>query len=608
MVEKGREREEYCNRNWCLQTRHIRRRDAFDAIVVVRAMMLKFFKLSSQFSEDPCVSPRLSTSKHASNPRVRLRHLAMDSNLGSLDDILAAELPKDRIFKFSHISTPPYPCAPLYSPPLGRKPERTYCECHFLNVSIPLQADGNTQDVFIVAFELLIYTTKHLTTVFVPKADSTGYLSLLNLPKTQASPLRSIITTYLSYLVKTRQRPNAKLVITLFARAADQYLFPGSVENPNKHVSDDRQLIKWWCRVLDPILKQYQEPQEGLQFSQEQKSQTDPTAQAYLSVPGEESILSFLPSDVRINPSLRKRWKHGHPLRETSSFPAAPPRCLVPHFPDDPKARFLDELDAELPDAAPPGQVAESPSKRGTGQWQSVKTLEQFWEMMAFRHECSSGRLVGFIWIVITPPESDPVNGEDGMESQSTVSMSVNSQASFQSQVSGLETTAATPEKKRKRTLSGLIVPRTPRIKKSASTLSESSLPEKTKYYYWPSPGRGSLLLPEKDYQKTLDHLLKLDFSNLESAAASTAAWMAYVGSLIGEESVESKNLVVVGRMELLPSIEASSNGGEPSNINCANAANVLSVKKRKAAEEPPAPAAGVNMLGAGLVRKKPKS
>src|SRR5262249_43950856 len=133
-----------------------------------------------------------------------------------------------------------------------------------------------------------------------------------------------------------------------------------------------------------------------------------PTAQAFVTIPGEDSISTFLPTHVRSDPSLRTRWKHGHPLREISSFgPVPPPRCLVPHFPDDPKARFLDELDEELRDAVPASQVTESPSKRGSGHWRSVRSLEQFWELMAFRQECSSGRLVGFIWLVFTPARYD---------------------------------------------------------------------------------------------------------------------------------------------------------------------------------------------------------
>lgn len=53
-----------------------------------------------------------------------------------------------------------------------------------------------------------------------------------------------------------RQRTKStgtKIVISLFARAQSQYLFPGSADHGKKHVLDDRQLIRWWARVLDPL-------------------------------------------------------------------------------------------------------------------------------------------------------------------------------------------------------------------------------------------------------------------------------------------------------------------------------------------------------------------
>ena len=54
-------------------------------------------------------------------------------------------------------------------------------------------------------------------------------------------------------------------------------------------------------------------------------------------------------------------------------------REVVPVFPDDPKARFLGDLDDD--DQLP------------------VMTLDRFWAMMEHRQECSSGHLVGFISI-----------------------------------------------------------------------------------------------------------------------------------------------------------------------------------------------------------------
>lgn len=524
----------------------------------------------------------------------------------SLAERLAEALPSKAAFKFYHISTPPTRAPALYSAPPGAKPEKTYLESHFLNVSITKE---NGEELLVLAIEVLVYTTRRLTTIFVSKADSTGYLSLLGLSRAHASPLRTIATEFLDYIVEKRQRKGVRLVLSLFARASDQYLFPGSVENKSKHVSDDRQLVKWWCRVLNPILQKYN---AALGDTDQQNGSADHetvTSQAYLIVPGEDSIVPYLPQNVRLDPTLRKRWHHGHPLREIAKHPAAPPRCLVPHFPDDPKARFLVELDDELPDSTTSqSHSQDSPSKkRGNGHWRSVRSLEQFWEMMAFRQECSSGRLVGFIWLVFTPPDI----AEDGSQ-----------EASSQSQQESQGTTAAypaertprrpssSPSKRRRRTvprrkkkpLRGPIVPRTPKIKSASSSApSLKPIPEETAYYFWPTSSRASVLLSERDYKKATERLLALQFRSEDAAVASTKTWVGEVAVLAGLEKESSWAMEVVGRKEgqEMNGPEAVGNGGSI-------AANVG--VKRKANDAPAAAdGTGVTTLGEGLVKKKKK-
>ncbi|KAL9577927.1 MAG: hypothetical protein Q9212_006057, partial [Teloschistes hypoglaucus] len=164
-------------------------------------------------------------------------------NSPTLSSKLAASLPSPHKFTIHHLSTPPTPSPAIYSAPPAHLPEKTKCEGHFLSVSAP---HNDSQQIQLFALEVLIYTTATLTTIFVSKADSTGYIHLLNLPKGTPSPLRTISSIFLSHLVKTHQRKDRQLVVSLFARAQDQYLFPGSIENPGKHVLDDRGLIKWW--------------------------------------------------------------------------------------------------------------------------------------------------------------------------------------------------------------------------------------------------------------------------------------------------------------------------------------------------------------------------
>ena len=526
----------------------------------------------------------------------------------SLAECLASALPKDAEFTFYHLSTPPTRSAALFSAPPGAKPERTYTESHFLSVAITTSSAGPEErgEVLCLAIEVLIYTTRHLTTIFVSKADSTGYLSLLDLGKGHESPLRTITTTFLEFIVQTRRRKGKKVVLSLFARANDQYLFPGSVENPGKHVSDDRQLVKWWCRVLDPVLQHYPAAQDG---------NGEVTSQAYLIIPGEDSITPYLPQRVRLDPSLKARWKHGHPLLSLTRHPTAPPRCLIPHFPDDPKARFLDELDDELPDNNTSSQNVEaSPSKKGSGHWKSVRSLEQFWEMMAFRQECSSGRLVGFLWVVFasTTPEEEAIGeSQESVESQQSIAevprLSPSGASPSRRRAKG--TRSLTHKKKPRKPLRGPIIPRTPKIKRAQPTSSTTSRtsnlpPVSSPYFLWPEHSRGTLVFADKDYKKATERLLQLQFKSLETATASTRAWLEEVGVLAGRRD-GGWGWSVRGRKEAQIKDSGETNGTA--------AAPMMMVKKKRKAEAavdevvPGVESNGVNMLGAGLVKKKKK-
>lgn len=561
----------------------------------------------------------------------------------TLDERLAHTLPENTRFDFYHVSTPPTKCSAIYSPPPGAKPEPTYCESHFLNVAIRSSQTKPAEQVFALAIEILIYTTKHLTTLFVSKADSTGYLSLLTIPKGQPSPLRTITSTFVSCLVENRQRKNAKLVVSLFARASDQYLFPGSVENEAKHVSDDRQLVKWWCRVLDPVLRSYTaEGNAELGTDAEMHDETRTTAQAYIIVPGEDSISSFLPPEVRQDPSLRKRWTPGHPLREISSYPAAPPRCLIPHFPDDPKNRLLDDLDEELPDSQTNGSTTDSPSKRGSGKWRSVHTIEQFWLTMEQRSECSAGRLVGFIWVVFTPPNCDKPSQND-----SQGSLTLPKESSILSLPSSPSLKVVSPRKapsQRRKQLTGVIVPRLPRIKSTSSNLKSKilNLPAETKYYTWPTTSRGEIVLDEKKYKKATELLLRLDFANRKIAETSTKTWIDELAVLGGREAdgwgreVEGKKAnsvqvqattpaIVMNTMQIKRKAVPADASAIPASLpesttGVLDGVNTLQPRKRaklvhadvgndvgKMNEAASMTESGVNVLSSNLVRKKVK-
>ena len=567
----------------------------------------------------------------------------------SLKDLLAEQLPKDVPFTFYHYSTPPSKSPALFSAPPHGKSERTYCESHFLSATITPKDAIESQlpsELLILAIEVLIYTTKCLTTIFVSKADSTGHLSELQLPRSQGgSPLKTICGTFVSWLARERQREGKKLVISLFARAQDQYLFPASIDNKNKHVLDDRGLVKWWCKVLDPIIWEYQAEGEKKLFNDRLAEserngtavQTATTAKGYLVIPGYEShdTLRYVPPTLL--PNTPRRWTAAHPLLQIAPHPSAPPRCLVPHFPDDPKARFLDELDEELPDRGE-GMIADggTPS-RSNGVWKSVKTLDQFWEFMAFRQECSSGRIVGFIWVVLTPPQDSISEEDEDMPSQLS-QLSQQPVPDSQKSLSASRKKKAITNKRRTKPKAnfGPIPLILPRIKTSASNLSATSdtstastskVPENSPYFTWPASSRGTICFSAKDYNRAHEVLIHSSFGTRAATARSTQQFKKEVAVLGG---MKEWGWTVVGQKEITAPIISKALSVSPVTVmgvrkkrkdapvgqeeqavnNVQTLKPGLVRKKAKVETMPPVSgdgANGVQVLGAGLVRKKPK-
>ncbi|CAL8584186.1 hypothetical protein XPA_009791 [Xanthoria parietina] len=534
----------------------------------------------------------------------------------SLRSKLAASLPQQQRFVIHHLSTPPTPSPALYSAPPGHIPDKTTCESHFLSVSI--RHDDRRIQIF--ALEILIYATRHLTTLFVSKADSTGYIHLLKLPKGTPSPLRTISSIFITHLVKSRQRKDRQLVVSLFARSQDQYLFPGSIENPGKHVLDDRGLIKWWCRVLEPVLQSRNSDTESLELNPAFKKKPPiTTAKAYLRVPSCDlhETRSFFPPHVRRSPTLLSRWHPNRdPLRDLDGrSPTFPERCLIPRFPDDPKSRFVDELDEELTEPPSDSPTKESPSKgKRPGRWKSVRSLEQFWELMAFRQECSSGRLVGFLWAVFTPAQL-----EERLKASGPIP--------FAERITNKTHEVNAPRK------SAPVVqpPSTPPAEHLVDAdlpnaddqgISPKKTPRTSGPPAHPPPAEAlALILPAKHYARINRLLLHLDYANLDIAAESSERWIDDVGicagkkdwgfEVVGEKEIEMGGTGGVG--------EGVGVGAEGKGVEGVNTLDMgLMRKKRRvegdvplaAGEKGNGPAGaegGVNVLATGLVRKKPK-
>ncbi|KAI0007705.1 histone acetylation protein-domain-containing protein [Xylariaceae sp. FL0662B] len=549
------------------------------------------------------------------------------ANSNPLIEELAKVLPKDRKFKAYHLSTPPTITEALCHPPPAqntaidskaprerhlRKQLKTYCEKHFLAISISAghEAAASDKQALVLGLEIYIYTTAFSTIIFIVKADSTGYLHLLNLPKGAPSPIREVTACFITFLITNRRRPSKHLVVNLFARAQSQYLFPGSVKNSGKHVLDDRGLVKWWCRVLNPLL----EDGDNVEL---QKSWG--RIHGYLMIPGLDNYetRAFLPR-TSLAPT---NWSLGHPLEKISPYSRDPatyghnihPRCLIPMYPDDPKARFVQELE-------------ESTSQRTKllSGWKSPKTLDQFWEMMAFRQECSSGRLTGFVWVVLEPHQSLKLAAESN---SSEAGLIPTASASFSGPTGGearpstpslsqqdrpsLVTSTSRPSKStklasrkprykrsKKKVLTGPIIPRKPQIK----THHKTQMPDliETPHYYWPEAGRGQVILNENSYKRAIELLLRLEFATLESAIASTARWTGEVN--MGQNWA----LDITGTQE--PPLPATSLGSSSGTVN-----NLSGMIKRKRPAEDPITndtiqsSVPVNTLSEGLIRKKAK-
>ena len=550
--------------------------------------------------------------------------------------IIARELPSDLRLIVHHLSSRPTECPSIFVPPPGHAPQQTYCESQFLSVSI--DHNGNRTQCF--ALEVLIYTSEDLTTLFVSKADSTGYFHLLNSRKGHASPLRTIFSTYLSYLRESRERQGVRLVLSLFARAQDQYLFPGSIENNKKHVLDDRSLIKWWCKVLDNVLRKALPESDTVNCHAKDDvfdrfvDRSGLRSCGYLKVPGcdKHETRSFIPKYSQFEKG-NSWWKTEDPLRFIGKPPGIPERCLIPRFPDDPKARFVIDLDDELPENQT--ELQESPSKtQAPGKWRSVRSLDQFWEMMAFRQECAAGRLVGFVWGVFTPItllgssfDSRIELAEPSTENQQTLAVSPTSLHVNSKLLPPEISIPPSPPP----TLSIPLLQTQPledqlplqTFEVSAGKQEPSQYPERpkepvtasysknhpiSKAYYWPKACRGEVVLPEAAYKSVCDLLLTLDYEDEALAAASTKQWIDAVAKAA---DLDTWGQAITGRrMVGNPEAHQVSESSGPVMMN----SSLLKKKKRpidtaqlgvptfiEAQEEVP------HVLSGSLVRKKPK-
>ncbi|RMZ80235.1 hypothetical protein DV738_g2903, partial [Chaetothyriales sp. CBS 135597] len=525
----------------------------------------------------------------------------------SLESRLADVLPKDWKAQIYHVSTPATATTPILATPPGQKEETTFRESHFFAVASVPEGTANGSVVFLYAIEVLIFTTTALTTIFVSKADSSGFRPKLDTPKTSGSVVQSITQVFLDHLLAPRLG-KGKVVLSLFARAQNQYLFAGSIENAEKHVLDDRQLIKWWCKILDRVWRPYD-------HSTGPSGNKSLDVTAHLVVPGCDKVETrvFFPASTRLDPAANPKWRNSYPGSFVGGDESLPPRCAVPRLPDDPKARFLDDLDGDY--VGP------------EGQWRSVKSLDQFWEMMAYRQECHAGRLVGFIWITFQATEDDhkqrgmqPGSAECGVPigeithatdiPNSTLDHSPNSvlptPVHSLSEVTHTQSDASAPEVRPE-----IVRPSSPLRDQDTDTALQAPNSTNTTDHSDPIPllidhatHKSEAVLTPQNYDVLMDFLLQLDFTGLDTAAESTRKWTEKVIELA---AIPSFGQTIIGRQT---PVETST----PIATVSAQEANVLTTgikKKRKVDVDPsiaiPPEQQQAKVLSSGLIRKKPK-
>jgi regulator of Ty1 transposition protein 109 len=498
----------------------------------------------------------------------------------SLSSLLsnALPLPLDASLKVYHVSTPPTPCPALFAAKPGAQEDKTYCESHFLAISVP---SSHAPELLALAVEVLVYTASTGSTIFISKADTTGYLYADKIPKDRDIS-KTILKVFVQHLVDTRRKSSRKVVFSLFARAQNQYLFPGSIENNCKRVLSDRELLRWWCKVLDPVLR------------------SSANATAHVLVAGAQAADTkryVYPQSVEDDSPDKPRWLWSYPTSLLAPDPSGPTQCLLPRFPDDPKTRFQEDLDEQV-------------TKHG--KWTSPSTLDEFWAMMSYRRECYEGRSVGFLWMIFPAGDIPALsNGVTEKEKESTATQDKNQAAS-------VPTPAPAPSQSQPETISGASVPEVsekksatleimppPNISETKSAPLEiisppSSSPSLSSAPFpaisedpnvaalntpvpWPLETRGEITIDQKQYQELMDYLLQLDFSDYGVSHESTKSWISKAAELNGRMNepwgVEIKGTGQVGK-------EAFS-------------------KKRKV--DSVEAGAAVTQLSAGLIRKKPK-
>jgi regulator of Ty1 transposition protein 109 len=313
-------------------------------------------------------------------------------------------------------------------------------------------ASNLPQPVLLVALQAQVYTlpATSSTVIYIAKADSSSYPLPAALSRKPYA--RTLISAFLAHYITPATRPTARTFVQLFARSQAQYLFPDSGDNAGKRVLTGEKLCRWWKAALE----------EAVARSRSGVSSEEDNLQLSYVLPG----MAKYEASLMVGPTTDAYpWSYGMrdlpPMFPPSSLPTGalpadgtlPAQTeqdgvslgeIVPTFEDDPRTRFLTDL--ALPPGAAPTPLSASSSggvskprlaadaedddgSGGTTQEPSIKarhsalkasasmarrekasarlaktTEEAFWELLAFRQECSLGQTVGFFSLYSASP------------------------------------------------------------------------------------------------------------------------------------------------------------------------------------------------------------
>jgi regulator of Ty1 transposition protein 109 len=187
--------------------------------------------------------------------------------------------------------------------------------------------------------------------------------------------------------------------------------------------------------------------------------------------------------------------------------------------------------------------------------------VDEFWEMMAFRQECSAGRLVGFLWLVINPPgllNSDELSHQTHDKQSNHDEEKKAAEVIIHDLSSDIAPATTSAEAKNDRRSLSFIG------EHGQSTEAKPNSPTTPGGFFWPEDGRGEVILCDADYKIANDALLEQDYENEDVSLTGTMAWVRKVASLA---DILWWGLPVTGKKEISktnrPSAEATVSASE---------------------------------------------